>query len=138
MSKRVWWVYLGGFLLAVHYASVAYVNSSLLKQFTTDSKISLLYVVGSVLSIAMLALAPFFLRKWGNIATLLFFIALEIFAVFGMGSSNLALLIFLSTHKNHLLTKPDPLQTNRPKLLYNLLAITLKMPVYFPLVILLH
>src|SRR3989344_883067 len=94
MSKRVWWVYLGGFLLAVHYASVAYVNSSLLKQFTTDSKISLLYVVGSVLSIAMLALAPFFLRRFGNIGTLLFFIALEIFAVFGMGSSNLALLIF--------------------------------------------
>ena len=92
-KKRSGLVYLGGFLLATHYATVAYVNSSLLKQFASDSAISLLYVAGSIASVILLTLAPAFLRKAGNVVTLLVFIVLESFAVFGMGNFSIVFLI---------------------------------------------
>lgn len=94
-NKRLWYVYLGGFLLAVHYATVAYVNSSLLKQFVGDKTLNLLFVLGSVLSILFLSLAPFLMRKKGSVLTFLFFIIIETIAVLGMGSINAAILIIL-------------------------------------------
>jgi len=94
-NKRVYLVYLGGFLLAAHYALVVYVNSSLIKQFVGDSTLSLLYILGSLGSIGTLLLAPFLLRKWGNVATFLLFIFLEILAVFGIGNLQLAAFVLL-------------------------------------------
>lgn len=85
IKKRLGLVYLSGFLLAIHFASVAYINSSLLKQFIGDNVLSALYIVGSLLAISFLILAPWFLKKFGSIFTFLFFIALESLAVFGMG-----------------------------------------------------
>lgn len=84
--------------MAVHFASVAYINSSLLKQFVGDSvlDLNLLYILGSCLGVLFLVLAPLLLKKSGSVAVFLFFIALEIFAVFGMGSVSVAsLFIFL-------------------------------------------
>src|SRR3989344_1380469 len=92
-NKRVYLVYLGGFLVAAHYALVVYLNSSLIKQFVGDNTLSLLYVIGSLCSIGTLLLAPFFLRKWGNVVTFLLFIFLEIIAVVGIGSVQLALIV---------------------------------------------
>ena len=92
-NKRVWLIYLGGFLVAAHYALVVYLNSSLIKQFVGDKTLSLLYVMGSLCSIGTLLLAPFLLRKWGNIATFLLFIFLEMIAVFGIGNAQLALFV---------------------------------------------
>jgi MFS family permease len=95
-KKRLGLVYLSGFLIAVHFASVSYINSSLLGQFVGENTLSLLYVVGSLFAVISLLLAPFLLRKYGSISVFLFFIALEILAVFGMGSISLAsLVIFL-------------------------------------------
>ncbi|MEK7063032.1 MAG: MFS transporter [Patescibacteria group bacterium] len=91
--NKIFFIYLSGFLLAVHYASVAYVNSSLLTQFVQNKTLGILYIVGSILSLISLVLAPSFLRKIGNKKTLLIFILLEIFAVLGMGSFEAALLI---------------------------------------------
>ncbi len=95
-GKTLWAVYAGGFLLALHYASIAYVNSSLLKQFVGDRGVSMLFVLGSILSIASLISAPFLLRKFGNISVLVFFATLEIFAIFGMASLTLAYAVFLA------------------------------------------
>jgi MFS family permease len=92
-GKNLILVYLSGFLLAVHYASVAYVNSSLLKRFVDDRTLGLFYIIGSLLSILFLLAAPLILRKFGNSRSLIIFVALEIFAVFGMGSSTLAAFI---------------------------------------------
>src|SRR3990167_7310658 len=94
-NKKTWLIYLGGFLLAAHYALVVYVNSSLLKQFINDKTLSFLYILGSLFSIITLFFAPFFLRRFGNIATFLVFIALEMFAVLGIGNTNIALLILI-------------------------------------------
>ena len=92
-NKRLKAVYWGGFLLAMHYALVAYINSSLLGQFVSNSALDVLYIIGSILSIAFLSLAPFFLRKYGSLMILLLFIALEMLAVFGLGVTNVKALI---------------------------------------------
>jgi hypothetical protein len=92
-NKRLHAVYWGGFLVAVHYALVAYINSSLLGQFVGNDALDVLYIVGSILSIAFLSLAPFFLRKYGSLSTFLFFIALEMLAVFGLGVANMKVLV---------------------------------------------
>lgn len=88
--KAVYW---GGFLLTIHYALVAYINSSLLGQFVSNNALDVLYIIGSILSIAFLSLAPFLLRKYGSLVILLFFVALEMLAVFGLGVANLKFLI---------------------------------------------
>jgi MFS family permease len=94
-NKKLGLVYLSGFLLAVHFASVSYINSSLLKQFVGDNTLSFLYILGSLFGVFFLLLAPFLLRKYGSIFVFLFFVTLEILAVFGMGSIGLASLVVL-------------------------------------------
>jgi MFS family permease len=94
-KKRLRLVHLAGFLLAVHFASVAYINSSLLLQFVIDSTLNILYVVGSILSVCTLIFAPTLLRKYGSIWVFIAFLALEILAVFGMGLTNIASLAIL-------------------------------------------
>lgn len=95
LKTRLWLTYFSGFLLAIHYASVTYVNSSLLKQFVGDSLLNIFYVIGSILSLVFLSLAPFILRKYGSVLTFIFFITLEALAVFGMGSGSIAFLIII-------------------------------------------
>ena len=87
-NKRTKAVYWGGFLLAIHYALIAYVNSSLLGQFVSNNQLDVLYIIGSILGITILSLAPFFLRKYGSLITFLFFVALEMLAIFGLGVAN--------------------------------------------------
>lgn len=79
--------------MAVHFASVSYINSSLLGQFIGNGTLSILYIFGSLLAVISLLLAPFLLRKFGSILVFLFFIVLEILAVFGMGNVSLASLV---------------------------------------------
>jgi hypothetical protein len=88
LNKRTKAVYWGGFLLSVHYALIAYVNSSLLRQFVGNNALDVLYIVGSILGITFLSLAPFFLRRYGSLITFLFFVALEMLAIFGLGVAN--------------------------------------------------
>ena len=92
-KNRLGLVYLGGFLMAIHFASVSYINSSLLGQFAGNGTLSILYIAGSLLAVMSLLLAPFLLRKFGSILVFLFFIVLEILAVFGMGNVSLAALV---------------------------------------------
>lgn len=88
-------IYLGGFLIAVHYASIAYVNSTLLSQFVGNSALNILYILGSIFSILFLFVGPKLLRKFGSVTTFMFFILLEIVAVFGMGNANMALFVII-------------------------------------------
>jgi len=95
LKSKLKLVYLGGFLLATHLALVTYVNSSLLKQFVGDNTLNFLYILGSLLSIIFLLSAPSLLRKYGSIPIFLFFIALEMLAVFGIGSTSTPIFIIL-------------------------------------------
>lgn len=92
---RLTLIYLCGFLIAIHYASVAYVNSSMLTQIVGEGKISLFFILGSILSICSLILAPYLLKKCGSIMTFLLFITIEIIAVFGIGILNSAFIVII-------------------------------------------
>lgn len=93
LGKDLWRIYLSGFFLALHYATVVYVNSSLLTKFFLDSTINTLYIVGSILGLILLSLAPFLVKKYNRNLVFAFFISLEIFAVFGLGKLNTALFV---------------------------------------------
>lgn len=82
--------------MAVHFALISYVNSSLLGQFVGNNILDILYIVGSIIGIFFLVLTPFLLRKFGSFFIFLFFIILEILAVFCMGSVSSAILIIFS------------------------------------------
>lgn len=88
-------VFLAGFFLAVHYATVAYVNSSLLENIVGKNWLNIVYIVGSILSVLALFLAPKLFRKFGSKPSLLLFVLVEIIAIFGIGSINLGILIVL-------------------------------------------
>ncbi|MBN2094046.1 MAG: MFS transporter [Candidatus Zambryskibacteria bacterium] len=102
-KNRLRFVYLGGFLIALHIALVTYINSSLLGQYVSNSVLSFLYVLGSFLGILSLFLIPILIRKIGSISTFSIFIILEILAVIGMGNLDIDLpviaffLVFLAT-----------------------------------------
>lgn len=88
-------IFLAGFFLAVHYATVAYVNSSFLENVVGKNWLNIVYIIGSIFSIIALYLAPKLFRKLGSKSTLLLFVILEIIAVFGLGSVNLGLFVVM-------------------------------------------
>jgi MFS family permease len=92
-KRRLWLSYLAGFLMAVHFASVSYINSSLLGKFVSNNTIGLLYIGGSILSILFLLIIPRVLRRYGSVPIFLFFIALEIISVFGLGALSIPVLV---------------------------------------------
>lgn len=92
-KTRLTMIYVTGFLMAVHFASVTYVNSSLLSRFISNGVVGSLFMLGSFLSVILLGAVPFFLRRLGSMPVFLFFIILEIIAVFGLGSINLGVLV---------------------------------------------
>ena len=102
-------VFLAGFFLAVHYATVAYVNSSLLENIVGKNWLNIVYIIGSIFAVFALYFAPKLFRRFGSKSSLIFFIILQIIAVFGIGSVNLGLFVvflflvhhsFLSSPKN--------------------------------------
>ncbi|OHB15421.1 MAG: hypothetical protein A2431_04055 [Candidatus Zambryskibacteria bacterium RIFOXYC1_FULL_39_10] len=86
-------VYLMGFLMSAHFALISYVNSSLLGQFVSIGTLNVLYIVGALLDICLLLLAPYLLRRYGNITSFLFFIVIEILVIISMGFFDSASLI---------------------------------------------
>lgn len=92
-KKKLKSVYWAGFLLAIHLASTSYINSSLLSRFVSGNALDILYVVGSLLSLISLLLAPLFLRKYGSLLTILFFATFKLLATFGLAIADKANLI---------------------------------------------
>jgi len=97
-KMRKFAVYLAGFFLSFHYASVVYVNSSFLKQFLDTKVIGVLYIIGSIIGITLFVKAPKILRRIGNFKASMIFILLELIATTGMAivdNPTLLVLFFL-------------------------------------------
>lgn len=95
-NRSLYLVYTGGFLLAMHYALVAYVNSSLLNQFVSNNSVlNTLYIIGSLLSIFSLYLAPILFKKYGSIFVSTCYLILEIVSVFGMGRTDIGYIVLI-------------------------------------------
>jgi MFS family permease len=71
MKRKRYIVYLAGFLFSLPVALTSYINSSLLESFTNPTKISLIYIVASMLVIFGLLQMPKVLAKIGNYKTTL-------------------------------------------------------------------
>lgn len=92
-SKKLKSVYWAGFLLAIHLASVSYINSSLLSQYVGSNVLDFMYIAGAVISMISLLLAPLFLRKYGSLLTILFFATFKLLATFGLALADKTSLI---------------------------------------------
>lgn len=77
-------IYLAGFLFAVHLASISYLNSSFIKNFSSDKVLNILYIVGSIASIVFLLLAPYFSAKYGSKKILIYFATIKTLATLGL------------------------------------------------------
>jgi len=63
---------------------MVYINSSFLSQFISEEAVGLMYIIGSLASIAALIAIPIILRHFGNYITLIIFTILEMLILFGM------------------------------------------------------
>ena len=77
-------IYIATFLVAFHVFLMMYINSSFLSQFISEKSVGLLYVIGSLASIAGLVSISIILRRFGNYFTLIAFTILEFIILLGM------------------------------------------------------
>lgn len=97
-QKKIWLTRFGGFFMALHFALIAYVNSSFISNFVNLTTINILYIIGSILSIVSLLFAPTLIRKYGSVITFLFFITIAILSVLGIATisiKNFVIILFL-------------------------------------------
>ena len=72
------------FLFAFHVSILIYINSSFLNQFVPEKVVGVLYIIGSLASIAVFIIIPIILRLLGNYLTLMIFAVFEMFVILGM------------------------------------------------------
>lgn len=77
-------LFLSNIFVSFHYALVIYTNSSLLKIYFTESQISSLYVIGSILNVILLLNVSKILERISNYAFASLVILIELLAVFGL------------------------------------------------------
>ena len=88
-NKKLKNIFFAGFLLSLHLALTAYVNSSFLSLFLKEKNVGFLYILGFIISIIALLLIPKILSKIGGYKLLLWSAGL-----------NTISLLFLSMSKN--------------------------------------
>jgi len=81
-------VYLVNLLISFHYFLVIYINSAFLSQYIYQNTVSLLYIIGSILSVVLFIFFIDLIKKLGNYRLLLIFIFLEILSLLGLGFFN--------------------------------------------------
>jgi|SRR3989338_6189730 len=78
-SRKI--IYLAGFLFSVPVALMIYINSSFLSFFVSEKLIGLTYVLGSIVSITALLIAPQIFRKIGGYKFLLLVVGLDALSI---------------------------------------------------------
>ncbi|KND48786.1 MAG: hypothetical protein AB198_01040 [Parcubacteria bacterium C7867-003] len=86
-------LFLSNIFVSFHYALVIYTNSSLLKIYFSESQISSLYVIGSILNVILLLNVSKILERISNYAFASLVILVELLAVFGLVFFSTPLLI---------------------------------------------
>ncbi|MFM2357975.1 MAG: hypothetical protein RJA61_712 [Candidatus Parcubacteria bacterium] len=91
-------VYLGNLLLAFHWYTILYVNSSFISTLVGEEKVGLIYTIGSFLNLLLLLLTPRILKRFGNYKFIVSVIVIEALATLGLaliGYTTLALILFI-------------------------------------------
>lgn len=77
-------IYIATGIFALHSCLVLYINSSYLGQYFTNSQLSLLYIIGAFINVLLLANLPRIIGRIGLRASMLWLIAIDCFATFGL------------------------------------------------------
>jgi len=86
-------IYLLGFLFAAHLALPAYINSTFLSQYSPEKFVGILYTIGSIVTMFILAIMPFILRRFGNYRTMLVLSIADIILLLGLATFKTIILL---------------------------------------------
>ncbi len=91
-------VYIANLFVSFHYFLIIYINSSFLSQYLSDSGISILYIIGSLISLLFFAYFSRILKRIGNYRLISFFILLEALSLVGLAFAHgsMAVLFFFT------------------------------------------
>lgn len=89
-------LFLSNIFVSFHYALVIYLNSSFLSKYFTDTQISSLYIIGSILNVIILLNASKFLEKISNYNFAMYTISLEFLAIACLAVTTSPFLVALS------------------------------------------
>ncbi len=77
-------IFLANIFISLHYALIIYVNSSFLNNFFSETQVSALYIIGSVMEIILLLNASKILQKMGSYMFTTISISLELISLVGI------------------------------------------------------
>jgi MFS family permease len=77
-------IFLSNIFISLHYALIIYINSSFLSQFFTQTQVSSLYIIGSIINTYLLLNASKILAKIGIYKFVIYSIGIEILGTIGM------------------------------------------------------
>ena len=80
-------IFFAGFLLSLHFALTAYINSSFLSIFLKEKNVGLLYTLGYIVSIFTLLIIPKILRRVGSYKFLLWLVGLNAISLLSLSLS---------------------------------------------------
>lgn len=94
-------IYLSNLLLSFHYFLILYIHSSYIGTYFSESKLALLYIVGSVVNLILFLNLPHILDRIGNYKFTLWAIILEAVAITGLivGTSQLSISLSFILHQ---------------------------------------
>ncbi|MBA3733004.1 MFS transporter [Patescibacteria group bacterium] len=88
-------LFLSNVFISFHYALVIYINSSFLNTIFTNTQVSALYIIGSILDISLLLNASRILDKLGSYKFSLFVLILEFLTTVGLAVTTIPFLVGL-------------------------------------------
>ncbi len=99
-NKQLVSVYISNILLSIHYYLLVYINSSFLNIWFTDSQISSLYIIGSILNLLLIINVSKILNKIGNYKLIIYASLIEMLAISGLfvGQSKETIGIYFVIH----------------------------------------
>ena len=89
-------LFLANIFISFHYVLVIYINSSFLSNFFTETQVSYLYIIGSILDAILLLNASKILNKIGNYKFVLYCLALELLSTVGLMLGTSAFVVGIS------------------------------------------
>jgi MFS family permease len=92
-SHIIYTIAVMGFIYTLHLVLPLYSNSSFLSLFVSERNVGLIYMTGSAITVLGFLFVPIFIRKAGNYTTCLWLILIEALLMYGLVSTNNAILI---------------------------------------------
>ncbi len=93
--RFLWAIFLSNFLLSFHFYLIVYINSSFLERFFTPSALSVLFMTGAAVNLALLLRGPALIKRFSDRRLTLFLIVLEFIAIAGLSFAKIPFLVAL-------------------------------------------